>query len=98
MHSLKNGRKEEVKDVNENNMEEFIDKQDEKVKDIPETLENKAFVNYKTAMIIRLKLQMINQEIKYDMGKGLLLDLQKRVSKALKKFLRKESLNGHSIL
>lgn len=54
----------EVKDVNENNMEEFVDKQDEKVKDIPQTPENKAYVNYKTAMIIRLKLQMINQEIK----------------------------------
>lgn len=79
-------------------MGEFIDKQDEKLKEIPETLENKAFVHYKTEMIIRLKLHMINQEIKYDLSKGLLLDLQKRVSKAFKKLLRKESLNGDSIL
>lgn len=64
-----------------------------------EILENKEIKDYKMEFKVRVETEMMNQEMKKDLGEDLFLNLQ-NVFNSLKQSLRwkKESLQGDSIL
>lgn len=60
-----------------------------------EILENEEIKHYKMEFKVRVETEMINQEMKRDLGKDVFLNLQKKVPNSLKQSLRRKTVSLH---